>query len=143
MGKDFEIPSWSIKTCSVCGVVKPINQFHCKARMKIVKHTSVCKECTRKQSAKSHEKYRKEHREKVNCRQRSFHLEKRKVLIRPPSCAICGCNSRLDRHHTSYKDAGAVVYVCKKCHAQIHKEMRYRSKVDNSAQFYFEFVKAM
>jgi len=49
-------------------------------------------------------------------------------IKKPDNCQICNEIKPLDGHHADYDRPLEVVWVCRKCHMQIHKKLRQGSK---------------
>lgn len=45
-------------------------------------------------------------------------------LIRPEVCSICQSKGSIEGHHADYDKPLEVVWVCKKCHTMIHKNLK-------------------
>ena len=43
-------------------------------------------------------------------------------ISKPSACQICGKCSRLDAHHNDYMKPLKVMWLCRKCHKNIHKK---------------------
>ena len=50
-----------------------------------------------------------------------FHALKNGILVKPIGCSFCGKDVFLEGHHTDYTKALDVVWLCKDCHAAVHK----------------------
>ena len=45
-------------------------------------------------------------------------------LIKSKVCEVCGLGGKIQGHHEDYDDPLSVVWVCVRCHADIHKKKR-------------------
>lgn len=47
-------------------------------------------------------------------------------IIKPNNCSICGSTEQIEGHHPDYEPGHEliVVWVCRRCHADIHREQR-------------------
>lgn len=45
-------------------------------------------------------------------------------LIRPDFCSICKYNGQIEGHHIDYDKPLEVIWVCRKCHTMIHKNLK-------------------
>ena len=45
-------------------------------------------------------------------------------LVRPETCSICNEKGRIEGHHADYDKPLEVIWVCKKCHTMIHKNLK-------------------
>lgn len=55
---------------------------------------------------------------------------KKGLIIRPNVCSDCGCEARVEGHHSDYSKPLDVIWLCPKCHAKhspLHHHM-YRPK---------------
>lgn len=68
-----------------------------------------------------------EQKVKDTCRSYSCILEKRGNIQRQP-CQVCG--ERAERHHPDYSDPWNVVWVCRKCHLDMHEAARREQRFD-------------
>lgn len=80
----------------------------------------ICNKCARKEKRK---KYNKENPKKHGARQivtialRSGHLIK-------GLCHVCSTSENIDAHHPDYENPLDVIWLCKKCHAKEHVNIR-------------------
>lgn len=136
-----------LKTCSKCGVAKPLSQFHKNGRGRKGR-MSRCKKCHNAQSAK----YRAAHRDQVRARDRhrnhqqhridqkdeyrvmkrrqwrakttlSYHVKKGNV-VPWPVCALPICEEKPEAHHPDYDAPLGVVWLCPSHHQQAHVMVR-------------------
>ena len=61
-------------------------------------------------------------------------------IKRPETCSVCGCKpNRIHGHHVNYYKPLDVVWVCSKCHAEIH---RLLNRLEERKKWY-KYVKFM
>lgn len=77
---------------------------------------------------KNNKIYIKKHPEKIKARSIIYRMIKRGWLSRPTSCNKCGINEKTEAHHADYSKPLDVIWVCKKCHVAIHKDLEQRKK---------------
>ena len=48
-----------------------------------------------------------------------------KEKLQKHNCCICGCSQNIEAHHPYYDESciSVVVWLCKNCHEQLHKEI--------------------
>ena len=46
----------------------------------------------------------------------------RKGMFKPRECTVCKQEKKLDGHHNDYSKPLDVIWVCRKCHSDIHKK---------------------
>ena len=65
------------------------------------------------------------HPEKYNARQKTKQAVKRKKIVRPDKCSMCGLSAaQIEAHHDDYKNYLHVAWVCTRCHRHvIHKDV--------------------
>lgn len=51
-------------------------------------------------------------------------------IARPDRCSICNRECKPDGHHEDYTRPLDVIWLCQRCHAQLHAERRVRNSVD-------------
>jgi hypothetical protein len=144
-----------VKTCTQCGVLKPLNQFP-KNRYHNDGYQSYCRVCKQtdykrysqtpggkavrsRASARYHQtdNGRRHHRE-TQRRQRLLHPSRTVAhnklrwaiesgQITPPGvCSRCGHRGSVEAHHPDYAKPLEVAWLCMPCHKQTHKEMLAR-----------------
>lgn len=77
--------------------------------------------------------YYQVHPERYGVTAAVFYAVKRGDLIRPNTCEICGRKQRVMAHHESYarEDWLTVVWLCAKCHRNLHQEGSNRVMKDS------------
>ena len=137
-----------MKTCTTCGVSKPISGFHKSSRSKD-KVRSECKECAledgRRYRNSCIEKtraadrlYRANNKEKTAAYDReytrrfpkarlawsaTFYAIKTGKLIKEP-CAECGTTENVHAHHDDYDKPLEVRWLCSTHHLRLHAEIK-------------------
>lgn len=128
--------------CRKCEEKKPLDGFYPRNK--------VCKECTKKRVAdyqkgagkqihnkacreynksekgrialsKARDNYLESHRSRQRARWSVKRSIKAGKLFRPTSCQTCGCNCHPDAHHCDYSKPTDVMWLCKSCHVEWHK----------------------
>jgi hypothetical protein len=120
-------PNATEKTCTGCGELKPIEEFHRKSNVPHGRKAR-CRDCEAKsQSQIDRSKYRHHqvawHRR--NPEKKRAHGKVQKaieagVLVRPDQCSRCGNDGRIQAHHRDYSKPLEVVWLCQRCHKQEH-----------------------
>lgn len=72
--------------------------------------------------------YRAKHKEKVWAQGKLDDAIRYGKIIRPNACSVCGIECKPQAHHYDYSKPLDVVWVCAKCHAEIHKKMREETR---------------
>ncbi len=49
---------------------------------------------------------------------------RRGLLIRPEQCEECGVEAKVDAHHPDHRDPLRVQFLCRRCHAAVHRRGR-------------------
>jgi hypothetical protein len=138
-----------MKQCRKCGIEKDISEFYHHPKM-ADGFLNVCKECS-KRNAKGYREMNIERiraydrvrghpspplrptkgaREKWierNPKKRAAHLEltdaiKKGLIVKPSACELCGEGKKLEAHHRDYSEPLAVVWLCVKCHNDVHRK---------------------
>ena len=47
-----------------------------------------------------------------------------KMISKPENCTTCGIKGKIEGHHSDYNKPLEVLWLCVKCHRQIHKELK-------------------
>ena len=69
--------------------------------------------------------YKKNNREKCNCREQLRYWIAKGVVQRPDNCQNCGKSVfRIEAHHEDYSKPLEVKWLCQKCHLQLHHKLR-------------------
>lgn len=142
------------KICSMCNRKLKVINFYKNRKNKDGLRTE-CKECKKmydrkNQYAKIHYhkiKGTKEHFLKINeylreynkrpeqaikqkARERLRYNVKKKYIIKPKECSICGKNNvRIHGHHEDYNKPLDVIWCCDDCHIKIHIEKRDKKDI--------------
>ena len=67
------------------------------------------------------------HAEKVRAQHLVQTYVRRGKIIKPPICSICNCESkRIEGHHADYSKPMEVIWVCNRCHHNIHLSLKER-----------------
>ena len=66
----------------------------------------------------------KKHKEKQNARLVLLYHIKHGNILRPSSCIKCERECKPHGHHKDYKKPLDVIWVCRRCHMDIHKLLR-------------------
>lgn len=69
-------------------------------------------------------KYRKEQPEKELARNRFLRAVKSGKIRRPELCSKCQLKTKVEGHHPDYSKPYDVIWVCRMCHAGIHKDLK-------------------
>lgn len=110
------------KKCSVCGVEKPLTEFHRRRHYVRAGRRAACKDCTREATRASRQaRPAKPDPLKQRVRARTRDAIRRKELV-PQPCRDCQ-SVEVVPHHPDYAAADAhlrVVWLCDKHHALEH-----------------------
>jgi len=124
-----------MKLCGRCKAEKPIAEFN-KDRYAKSGYRSQCKDCMAEERKRLRKHY-KEWRSKPEIKQkyakyrRDRYQENKKKqaarymasrLDRPCFCESCGIQCKPEAHHCDYDKPLEVMWLCRKCHNQWHKE---------------------
>lgn len=63
-------------------------------------------------------KYHRNNKEKVKARYRARYYNNP-----PEKCSECGIRGVVDGHHSDYSEPLKVIWLCRQCHADIHREI--------------------
>lgn len=99
------------------------------ARVNKYRHTPQGSANARKTVYKSIKKYKAKQDARL-----ILHTAVRKgEIIKPKRCTHCGKKCAVHGHHTDYKKPLAVLWVCRQCHAAIHRKMKAKcGKINRS-----------
>lgn len=90
---------------------------HRVAARKAYQNTEDGKDAVRR----AHRNSRKKFPEKFSARRKlKYNIDTGKI-IKPSTCSICGCGGRIHGHHEDYSKPLDVVWLCVKCHSDVHK----------------------
>jgi hypothetical protein len=126
-----------MKTCSRCGLPKPLEEFY-KDATKKEGRKNICIPCTNLRDCKYTANYRRTHRESVN----AYNARRQKTakgranqfvnrglfagrITKPECCSACGAltpSRQLHAHHPNYEKPYEFVWVCKTCHGLRHRK---------------------
>lgn len=137
------------KKCFKCGEEKPLSEFYVHKMMKDG-YLNKCKECAikdvrlrriehpeilaeyekkrlgndeRRAYVREHAKrWQEKYPERKKAHQTLQNALRDKKISKPDSCEVCGCKKKLHAHHYDYSKALEVVWVCVKCHRQLHSK---------------------
>ncbi len=119
----------NMKKCSQCGVLKDESEFT-KNKSSRDGFGYLCEPCRSIYNKIHMEKYRAKNGYKPHAR-----TEKRKAheavaralrrgkIIKPALCESCHLEKRLEGHHADYGKRLEVVWLCRKCHFNIHRNL--------------------
>ena len=137
------------KKCFRCGNILPLDHFYAHPAM-ADGHLNKCIECT-KEDVKAHrisnpshyrdyeakrnkfpsrisviscrtKKWRDRHPERYKAQNMVNNAVRDKKLTKPSDCQICGKMCRVVAHHRDYSKPLDVLWVCQKCHRDLHHE---------------------
>lgn len=73
-------------------------------------------------------KYRKTHKKEIRARDKlQYNLDSNKIE-KPTRCQICGKETKLQAHHHDYNKPLDVIWVCDRCHKDIHIKLNKEKK---------------
>lgn len=107
------------KMCSKCKEVKALSEFNTDCR-DVSGIRSQCKHCQYVVQRKRHygQHFKPEAKEIARVAFSKGQIEK------PLFCEMCFEQKPLDRHHPNYKKPKKVRWLCRKCHAELHKSLK-------------------
>lgn len=108
-----------LKQCSKCKKFRPLSGFNPEPRVKDGLRAD-CKSC---QYAIQSKRYYAEHF-KPEAKERAREAYRRGEIQKPLFCERCGLNKPLVRHHPDYEKPIKIMWVCRKCHSQIHRTLK-------------------
>jgi len=143
-----------IKLCRKCQQEKDVSEFYIQKKIWTLKDgrkkvyyypRSDCKECWKKNHSKdkcSPERalrYRNNNPLKIRSRHFISHALEDGKIIKPKYCSLCNKKSKsIYAHHPDYTQPFYIIWVCLKCHHQIH---RSENKIKNKpSQIGAEFI---
>lgn len=71
--------------------------------------------------------YRKKHPEKTRANGIINDMLRYGKLIRPEVCSFCGKSCEPQAHHPDYTKPTEVIWLCVKCHSELHKNLRIKN----------------
>ena len=124
-----------IKTCSVCGAQKPLDEFHRRRHYSRTGHRAACKVCTSQKKRRDREARSGTTSDEERRKQQVRHQTRRLILageLVPCPCEVC---SGLDvqAHHPEYDSPEAhrtVQWLCPLHHAQAHGVRDWTKQMD-------------
>jgi hypothetical protein len=98
-----------------------------------------CRPCTRERAAryrdahrtqcnKTAAAYQRRTREKMRARDRVRYALDRGYIQKPELCTFCKLPLRLEAHHKDYNKPLEVLWLCRSCHADVHRSLRDKQK---------------
>ena len=108
-------------TCAKCGGDHKRYRDHDKTI-----GASYCTKCHAeymRATRRKHGELTDEQRKKANCRSYTNVLLRRMALERKTKCEQCGAESP-EKHHPDYSDPRKVVWLCRDCHLELHRNER-------------------
>lgn len=145
--------------CTTCKEVKPEEEFYKHKKGKYGRE-KYCKPCRLKYARK----YREENRDKAYAAQRRWGKKNKKrlreldvkskakhhdrvsarthmnnaiyhgIVIRGDKCEDCGSTLNIQCHHFDYSKPLEVVWLCRKCHVLLHKNINRRLKEEDYSE---------
>lgn len=103
--------------CSYCRTVLPISVFSSAGQ-------PYCKNCRTEYDRKRLEKRKVGRRRKIFTNSNYRLKEKARGIaqrLKYEPCESCGTEDKIERHHSDYTKPLQVVYLCRVCHAKIHR----------------------
>lgn len=79
-------------------------------------------------------KYKEENREKVNAHARLEKAVKSGKVKKPEKCQFCRKILPLEGHHPDHEEWDEVIWLCKMCHAAVHRVLRDKERVIREQQ---------
>jgi hypothetical protein len=78
--------------------------------------------------------FRKNNPEKISAQQKCRRAIKQGILSRPDKCSKCEILCKPDAHHEEYNKPLEVIWICKKCHIEIHHGHKFhRERLNETA----------
>ena len=112
-----------MKECSMCGRMLSFDEFYYRENEK--RYYSTCRTCTTKMQRKS---YRERLLNPEKCKQLRTQARlreaTRKGKLKRGVCYFCGSTNNIDGHHENYEKPFDVIWLCRNCHAKLHRLKR-------------------
>jgi hypothetical protein len=143
------------KVCKVCGEELEIKYFDMsKNRLGKKYHLGICRFCFNQkyrgknkkyienQKLEDMEKFRDAERERGKRWRRLHRMEhhvhtllnraiKNGEIVKPDECSRCGIKAvKINAHHENYSKPYDVIWLCDKCHAERHLEIRKQKAIE-------------
>lgn len=113
-----------------------------KAKMKLVKKAKLNKKWYEEnseyhrlyyeQNAKIREAnnraYEKRNPERKKAYQTLYRALKKGIVTRPNKCQMCAKECKPEGHHHDYSKLLEVIWVCRKCHLEIHRQHTFKER---------------
>lgn len=80
----------------------------------------------------SMDKYKNKYPEKYKAHYKMRDNMRDKKIEKPELCSVCGKKKNLEGHHHDYSKPLDVLWVCRKCHIRIHKDLRELERQSNT-----------
>ena len=111
--------------CKLCQNEKEKRRYYKNLEFSRKRHRE-CKKVSRAKNpelarARDKERYHKSREKKVSYSQ-VFYAIKHLGLKKPSTCSECGVSTKLEGHHKDYSKPLGVVWLCSKCHKEIHRK---------------------
>lgn len=125
-----------MKQCSKCKIQKALEEFYLKGiRRNKQRYRSDCKDCFRvfhkKYGIGRFKKYVMNNPDKYKAHIKLRSAVSRGSILKPSNCQICSilCSKpSLQAHHNNYDRPLDVIWVCPRCHNDIHRKILNKSK---------------
>jgi len=95
--------------------------YYSKNKDKILLNTKEWMLKNKKKCSLWRKEYYLKNKTKNRCRWEINGAIKRKKINRPEKCQTCGIESKTEAHHCDYLKPLEVMWLCKKCHSEWHK----------------------
>lgn len=108
------------KQCSKCKEIKVLSEFNTRPDRKSG-YRSECKKCQYHTQALRKRKINPE-RARAYCKLQ--YAKRRGEIIKSNNCEECGTDENIQGHHKDYSLPYNVNWLCAKCHAKLHRQMK-------------------
>lgn len=141
----------AMKACVICGETKPLSDFYKHPNMADGR-LNKCKKCHIARNKDNQAAYRhsdsyaarkgewiatrvNKDRLEQEARQALYNAIRRGEIKKAPACWYCGSTDRIEGHHADYARPLDVIWLCRKCHARVHRETRtYLETLNGNAE---------